>query len=295
MTVIGTGISWTNSTWGLAVGCHKVSAGCDHCYAEGLVNRLSSFGQRFDEVKLKLDRLDHVRKFRPIVGPDGLLPHMVFVNSMSDFWHDAIPEDAIARILDVMEAHPFVVFQILTKRPIRARRLLTARYGGKGIPPHIWIGVSTEDNRVAARLNVMRSVRERCGGGTFFVSVEPIVGPTNELDFTGMDWVITGGESGPGARRMERAWLTDALDRAQRAGAAIWHKQSGTIASHPDIDKVPDRITKPADKFRWLRENGWEWLPQEKGGATVYRMTYRNLPRAYYQIKEVMNANLLRA
>lgn len=295
MTVIGTGISWTNSTWGLAVGCHKVSAGCDNCYAEGLVNRLSSFGQRFDEVKLKLDRLDHVRRFRPLVSVDGLRPHMVFVNSMSDFWHDTIPDDVIARILDVMEAHPHIVFQILTKRPIRARRLLTARYLGKGIPRHIWIGVSTEDNRVAARLNIMRTIRERTGGGTFFVSVEPIIGPTDALDFTGMDWVITGGESGPGARRMERSWLMAAVQTAQRQGAALWHKQSGTVASHPNIDKVPARIVKQADQFRWLRDHGWEVLPAEKGGATIDRQTYRELPRAYYDITASMNESLLKA
>jgi protein gp37 len=294
MTVIGTGISWTNSTWNLAVGCHKVSAGCDNCYAEAMVGRLASFKQQFNEVRLKLDRLDHVHKFRPLVAPDGLSPHMVFVNSMSDFWHDAIPEDAIHRILDVMEEHPNVILQILTKRPVRARRILTARYKA-GIPSHIWIGVSAEDNRVAARLNIMRTIRERCGGGTFFVSVEPIVGPTDKLDFSGMDWTITGGESGPGARRMERGWLIDAVDHARRAGAAVWHKQSGTVASHPNIDRVPIRLDKPAQQFRWLRDNGWEVLPQEKGGATIDRQTYRELPRAYHELKDRMNEGLFRA
>jgi protein gp37 len=289
MTVLNTQISWTNSTWNLAVGCHKVSAGCDHCYAEAMVNRMASFGQRFGDVTLKLDRLDHIRKFRPLVGEDGLLPHMVFVNSMSDFWHDAIPDDVVARILDVMEDHPTVIFQVLTKRPIRARRVLTARYGGRGIPRHIWIGVSTEDNRVAKRLDIMRTIRERCGDGTFFVSVEPIVGSTDQLDFAGMDWIITGGESGPGARRMERQWLIDAIAQAERAGAAIWHKQSGTVASHPNIDRVPRQITKPADRFRWLRREGWELLPQEKGGATIDRRTYRDLPKAYHNIKAAMN------
>jgi len=294
MTVIGTGISWTNSTWNLAIGCHKVSAGCDHCYAEDMVSRLPSFGQAFNEVRLKLDRLDHVRKFRPLVAEDGLLPHMVFVNSMSDFWHDAIPDDAVARILDVMEAHPFIVFQVLTKRPIRARRVLTARYRDKGIPSHIWIGVSAEDNRVAARLNIVRTIKDRCGDGTFFVSVEPIVGPTDALDFSGFDWVITGGESGPGARRMERRWLIDAVDRARRADAAVWHKQSGTVASHPNIDRVPSQIERQADQFRWLRHNGWELLPQEKGGATIDQQIYRDLPRVYHALKERMNDNLLK-
>jgi protein gp37 len=292
MTVIGTGISWTNSTWGLAVGCHKVSDGCKNCYAEGLVNRTGTFGQRFDEIKLKLDRLPHVKRFRPLAGPDGLLPHMVFVNSMSDFWHDAIPDDVIAQILDVMDAHPFVIFQILTKRPIRARKVLTARYK-QGIPRHIWIGVSAEDNRVRKRLDIMRTIKERCGGGVFFVSAEPIVEATDMLDFEGMDWIITGGESGPGARRMARPWLLAAVETAQRQGCALWHKQSGTVPSHPNIDRVPQRLTKTADQYRWLRENGWELLPAEKGGATIDRQTYRQLPDVYRAITDDMNANLL--
>jgi protein gp37 len=264
-----------------------VSAGCDHCYAEEIVGRWD-FGHTFDQVKLHLERLPHVRRFKPLPdGQGGFNPHMVFVNSMSDFWHDAISNEVIYQILDVMEANRHVVFQILTKRPIRARRLLTGRYGGKGIPSHIWIGVSAEDNRVAKRLDIMRTIKQRCGGGTFFVSVEPIVGPTDQIDFADMDWIITGGESGPKARTMERPWLMSVLDTQT---APIWHKQSGTVRSHPNIDKVPSRYLKPADQFRWLRDNGWELLPQEKGGATADRMTWRHLPQAYYDLKQAMAA-----
>ena len=160
MTVIGSGISWTNSTWNLSVGCDKVSAGCDHCYAEELVGRLGSFGHAFNDVRLHPDRLAHVTRFKPLKdGAGGMKPHMVFVNSMSDFWHDAIPDAFVDQALNTMERHPTTIFQILTKRPIRARRLLTARYGGRGIPPHIWIGVSVEDNRVHKRLDIMRSIK----------------------------------------------------------------------------------------------------------------------------------------
>jgi hypothetical protein len=141
----------------------------------------------------------------------------------------------------------------------------------------------------------MRTIRERCGGGTFFVSVEPIVGPTDALDFTGVDWVITGGESGAGARTMERGWLLAAVETALRQGSALWHKQSGKIASHPNLAQVPNRITKPGEQFRWLREFGWEVLPQEKGGATIDRKTYRDLPRAYGEIADEMNVGLLKA
>lgn len=289
MTVLGTGISWTNSTWNLAIGCTKVSAGCDHCYAEGLVNRLSSFRQRFDEVRLKLERLSDVRKFRPLVADDGLNPHLVFVNSMSDFWHSDIPDDAIFKILDVMEANPHIVFQVLTKRPIRARKVLTSRYP-TGIPRHIWIGVTAEDNQVKRRLDIMRSIKERCGGGTFFASVEPIVGPTNELDFSGMDWIITGGESGPGARRMQRDWLMSSVSQAVTAEIPLWHKQSGTIASHPNIHQVPSRLKTPSDKMRWLCDHGWELLPKEKGGATIDKWTFRQLPAVFDEMKKDLNA-----
>jgi hypothetical protein len=110
-----------------------------------------------------------------------------------------------------------------------------------------------------------------------------------------MDWAITGGESGPGARVMERRWLIDAVDRVRRVGAALWHKQSGSVASHPNIELVPARITKPNDRFRWLRDRGYELLPHEKGGATIDKETYRELPRAYHELKHQMNENLLSA
>lgn len=288
VTVIGTGISWTNSTWNWSVGCDKVSAGCDHCYAEALVQRMPSFGHAFSDVRLHLDRLSHVRRFKPIRQPDGsLAPHLVFVNSMSDAFHDAISDAVLARVFDVMEANPSAIFQILTKRPIRARKMLTARYT-KGIPAHIWIGVSAEDNRVRKRLDILRTIKERAGGGTFFVSVEPIVGPTHSLDFTGLDWIILGGESGPRARVMERGWLEAALIGARRANAAVWLKQHGTVRSHPNLDRAPVQYSLTA-RFQWLRDNGWELLPQEKGGATIDKHTYRELPPAFARLKDTLN------
>jgi protein gp37 len=290
MTTIGTAISWTNSTWNPWRGCIAVSAGCDHCYARTLVEQ--RWGQRFDQVLVQLDqRLRDIRKFRPLVDKGGLLPHLVFVNSLSDFFFEQVEDRDIHRTLDALEQHKHVGWQILTKRPIRARKLLVARYGNSGIPPHIWIGVSAEDNRVARRLDIMRSIRDRTGGGgTFFVSVEPIVGPTDQLNFDGMDWVITGGESGAGARVMERSWLTAAIERAFRDGCAVWHKQNGTIASHPNLDRVPPGLKRPTDRLRWLAENGWELLPGEKGGATLDQRTFREFPRAYHEQKEAMNA-----
>jgi protein gp37 len=290
MTVIGSAISWTHSTWNPWVGCVAVSEGCKHCYAQTLVEQ--RWRKRFDQVELHLERLKDVKRFRPLVGEDGLLPHMVFVNSLSDFFFEQVPDETIHTVLDAMEEHPTIQWQILTKRPIRARKMLIARYGcGRGIPRHIWIGVTAEDNRVAKRLDILRSIGERTGGNpTLFASVEPIVGPTDQLDISAISWVITGGESGPGARRMERDWLVDAVDQVRRQGVALWHKQNGTVASHPNIDRVPQSITIPSRQLCWLHETGWEFLPREKGGATIDRQIYRQLPPAFDEVRAQLSS-----
>lgn len=310
MVVMNSGISWCSGTLNAWVGCHKVSDGCLHCYAETLVTRFANLkadgpgetpAQRaaatraksskpFDQVVLHMDRLKQIAKMQPHVESDGKrLPYLCFVNSMSDFWHDDVPEPAIHAALDAFEAAPETIFQVLTKRPIRARKILVARYGNSGIPGNIWIGASVEDNRVAGRLNVMRSIRERTGGtGTFFVSVEPIIGPTDAVNYEGMDWIITGGESGPKARIMERPWLTATVNAARRDGIALWHKQSGQIRSHPNLDQAPPGLGVTA-KFRWLVDNGWEKLPDEKGGATLDKSIYRQFPPQYHELTRQLN------
>ena len=293
MTVMHSGISWTNHTWNWAVGCDPVSAGCDHCYAKAIVDRNPAFfGQSFDHVTLKLERLKHVNRFRPILSDGRKLPALVFVNSMSDAWHDDIPTDVIHHVFDVMEANPHIVFQVLTKRPIRARRILTERYRS-GFPSHIWIGVSCEDNRVAKRLDILRSIKERTGGGmTAFVSVEPIIGPTDALRFDDLDWIITGGESGPRARIMQRGWLIPSIEECGRLGIALWHKQNGQMRSHPDLSQAPAELSVTR-RFKWLVENGWELLPEEKGGATVNRRTFRDLPPSYHQLAAKLSGDTL--
>lgn len=290
MTVLGTGISWTNSTWNPWVGCRKVSAGCDNCYAAALVNgpRGGHFGHRFEDVKLHLNRLTQVGRFKPL-GPEGQKrPHMVFVNSMSDFFLEDVPDAAIHQVLDVLEERTNTVFQILSKRPIRARQIITSRFGNRGVPQHIWFGLSVEDNRVAGRIKVLRSIKERVGSMVAFLSVEPIVGPTDALDFAGLDWIITGGESGPRARVMARDWLMPAVEHAVSAGVPLWHKQSGHVRSHPNIGQVPKRLG-PVAAMEWLVKEGWELLPEEKGGATIDKQTHRQLPAAYDRIAARLN------
>jgi protein gp37 len=308
MVTLNSGISWCSGTLNAWVGCHKVSGGCENCYAETLVSRFNSMGkgpgespaQRaattraktmapFNQVTLHLDRLSAIRKMRPHIDADGKrTPYLCFVNSMSDFWHDDVPDFAINTALDRFEEAPDTVFQILTKRPIRARKVLTARYGKSGLPANFWIGVSVEDNTVAARLNIMRSIRGRCGDGTFFVSVEPIIGPTDAINLDGIDWVITGGESGPRARTMERAWLMGAVNTALRQNIPLWHKQSGQPRSHPNWDRSPATLNT-AQRFKWLIDHGWERLPEEKGGATIDKSTYRQFPQHYHDLTRRLN------
>ena len=290
MTVIGTGISWTNSTWNWAVGCKKVSAGCDHCYAAALVHRMQhNFGHKFEDVKIHPARLQHVNKFKPILGADGQMqPHLVFTNSMSDWAHEDIPDDFVHKTFDVMESTPNVIYQMLTKRPIRARKLLVGRYGNSGIPANIWPGFTVEDNQLSARADILRSIQDRTGPATAFLSVEPIVGPTDKIDFSGLSWIITGGESGGSARIMERSWLMPSIEQALELGIALWHKQNGQPRSHPNWSKVPAGLGVGAG-FKWLVDEGLEVLPGEKGGATVDGKTYRQLPPHFHQLKASMN------
>jgi protein gp37 len=291
MVVLNSNISWCSGTLNAWVGCTKVSAGCDNCYAAALVgNTRFNFGHKFEDVKLHLHRLSQLRRMKPHVADDGTLrPFLNFVNSMSDFFHEQVPDDAIHKALDAFEQHPTVIMQILSKRPIRARKILVDRYGNSGIPANFWIGVSAEDNRVAARLNVLRSIKERTGGNmTAFVSVEPIIGPTDALNFTGMDWVITGGESGGGARIMRPEWLLPAIENAKLAGAAVYHKQHGTPWSHPLLPLSPPGGIR--FRFQWLVDQGHELLLNEKGGATLAnKVTWREFPAHYHTATAALN------
>jgi protein gp37 len=294
---MNTGISWTTHTWNWATGCTKVDTegGCRSCYAEHLfkVNRGNVFKHPFEQVTVHPERFMQAHKFKPIKTPEGLLPAMVFTNSISDVWHEQIPDDMIHRMLDIVEQNPRTIFQALSKRPVRGRKILVGRYGNQGIPSNLWVGFSVSRNEVSGVLNILRSIKERTGGNmTAFTSVEPIVGKTDQVNFEGIDWAIFGGESGPHARIMQRDWLMAGIENAQKAGSRVWLKQHGTIRSHPNLDQAPADLGITA-KFKWLVENGWEALPQEKGGATVDKTCYRDLPLAYDKLRAKLNDTLL--
>lgn len=297
MVSMHTHISWCDSTWNPTTGCTKVSAGCDHCYAEALTNRL--WGGDFGTVKLHPDRLAKVSSFTPKPGDDGrLVPRMVFINSMSDIFHDDIPDAFRDRVFDSMATMPDTVMQLLTKRPMTMRRYIADRFPA-GVPDHLWLGVSVEDNRVRGRIDTLRRLKDQVGPFTAFLSVEPLIGPTDRHDYAGIDWVLIGGESGHGARFMNVDWARTSRDQARHVNAAIWFKQFGSWPSNPLYAKAngpthTDRIRqaiRAGERQAWYVPNGkgGQSLQGEKGGATLDGEVLHGLPPSFGIIQARLN------
>jgi protein gp37 len=291
VTVLKSGISWCTGTLNLTVGCTRVSAACDHCYANDLVHRLMK-GGFFDRLRFHPERLQDLRKFAPSRNVAGEIePKMVFVNSLSDFWHEQIPAEFIHQALDAFEQHPRTIIQILTKRPGPMRRYITERYGNRGVPANIWLGVTCEDNRVKRGLDILRRLKDRVGEFTAFTSIEPITAPCDQLDLTGLDWVLTGGESGPKARPMKFEWLEQANEKALSAGIPLHFKQYGAPRSNP----VAQQIKADLPMVSWTRalqiavDRGFELVPTEKGGATYKGQVYHQKPAHWHQLKAALN------
>jgi len=267
-------IEWTDATWNPVTGCTKVSPGCDHCYAETLAERFRGtpghyFENGFD-VQLRPDKLDQPLRWKK--------PRRIFVNSMSDLFHQDISDEYIAQVFGVMAMAEQHTFQILTKRHARMRSLLGDpdfreqvaqeivgwEVAGRWVPDHIesgqpdwyplpnvWLGVSVEnqqwaDIRIPALLDTPAAVR--------FLSCEPLLGPVDIINglgdswLTGIDWVIVGGESGRGARPMHPDWARQLRDQCQAAGAPFHYKQHGAWAPAPwKLERGP---SEPADAYK---------------------------------------------
>lgn len=290
MTVLNSGISWTTGTLNLTVGCTKVSEGCSRCYAETLVARGIMGDKDFSKLRYYPGRIKDLRRFAPARNEAGEVePKMVFVNSLSDFFHEEIPDQFISDALDAFERHPQVIIQILTKRPVRMRRIAQERWASSGVPANIWLGVSAEDNRVKGRLNILRRLKDQVGEFTAFVSVEPIVAPCDELDFRGMDWILTGGESGPKARPMEFSWLEQANEKAITAGTPLHFKQFGTPHNNPVVQRFVKRGLGVRQAFQLAVSEGLELVPKEKGGATYKGRVIQERPPHWHKLKAELN------
>ncbi len=210
-------IEWTESTWNPVTGCTKISPGCKNCYAKRMAERLQLMGQP-----------NYVNGFDLTLQPQALeiplrwkKPQRIFVNSMSDMFHEDVPLDFIIRIFDVMRRAHWHDFQVLTKRAERLQRLSPSLDWAA----NIWMGVSVENARYTHRVDCLR----RTGATVKFLSIEPLIAPVGEMDLSGIHWVIAGGESGPGARPMKREWVVDIRRQCRAAGAAFFFKQWGGV------------------------------------------------------------------
>jgi len=215
-------IEWTDATWNPVRGCTKVSPGCKHCYAETFAERFRGvpghpFERGFD-LRLVPEKLMEPFKWTS--------SKRVFVNSMSDLFHPKIPENYIARVVEVMLAANWHTYQVLTKRPERMQGLLRRSLKCAAKAKHIWWGVSVENRKHGLpRIDALRRSRANMK----FVSCEPLLESLGKFSLKGIDWVIVGGESGPGARPMSKAWVLEIQEHCAQAGVPFFFKQWGGV------------------------------------------------------------------
>lgn len=240
-----TGIEWTDRTWNPTTGCQKISPGCTHCYAEALTKRFhTNFPNGFD-LTLHPERLNDPKRWRK--------PRRIFVNSMSDLFHEEIPLSFLQEVFAVMRETPWHIYQILTKRHERLLELSPEL----DWPKNVWMGVSVENQNYVRRMDYLRQVPAKVR----FLSCEPLLGPLS-LDLTDIHWVIVGGESGPKYRPMKLEWAQNIRDRCQAEGVAFFFKQVG--------GRTPKAGGRLLDGEIWDEmPQAWETHRQEWGNSRV--------------------------
>lgn len=237
-------IEWTESTWNPVTGCTKISSGCKNCYAERMARRLKMMGQPnyrngFD-VTVHEHVLDYPLKWKK--------PQTIFVNSMSDLFHESIPESFIVKVFKVMKAAHWHRFQVLTKRSDRLRVLAPELEWSE----NIWMGVSVENAQTKTRIDDLRSVPSHIR----FLSLEPLIGPHGNLDLSDIDWVIVGGESGPGARELIKDWVVEVRDQCIDQNIPFFFKQWGGINKKKNGRSLDNRTWDEMPKERKRTANG---------------------------------------
>lgn len=264
-------IEWTDATWNPVRGCTKISPGCKHCYAETFAERFRGvpghpYEQGFD-LRLVPEKLAEPLKWTSA--------RTVFVNSMSDLFHERVQNGYVEQVARVMQAANWHTFQVLTKRADRLRDLLRSTLSFAAELNHIWWGVSVEDRkyglpRIEALRNAPAAVR--------FLSIEPLLEDLGEFDLTGIHWVIVGGESGAGARHMDLAWVQRIRAQCRKARVPFFFKQwggvqksrAGRLLDGRTFDEMPSKVARPlpskADRLAMIQDvQAW---PQPTGTAT---------------------------
>jgi protein gp37 len=229
-------IEWTDATWNPVTGCTKISPGCKHCYAERMARRLQSMGQPRYRDGFKLTLQPDVIE-QPLTWKK---PRLVFVNSMSDLFHDDVPLSYLRRVFEVMATANWHIFQVLTKRSLRLAEVASRLPW----PANVWMGVSVESADYTYRVDHLSSVP----AAVRFLSVEPLLGPIERLSLNNIDWVIVGGESGPHARRIDPGWVRSIRNDCLLAGVPFFFKQWGG--------------TRKSTTGRVLDGRTWDELPQ---------------------------------
>ena len=236
-------IEWTESTWNPVSGCTKISRGCDNCYAERMAMRLKAMGTRGYENGFEVTLHPHALE-KPLKMKK---PQVIFVNSMSDIFHEKIPDAFIFQIFDIMNQAHWHTFQVLTKRPKRLAKLADKL----NWTDNIWMGVTVEANEYVDRVDYLRNTPAKVK----FLSLEPLIDSVDRLDYSGIDWVIVGGESGFGARVMKKEWVLQIRDRCKEENIPFFFKQWGGVNK------------KKAG--RQLEGNYYDELPREFAGALI--------------------------
>lgn len=233
-------IEWTESTWNPLTGCTKISPGCANCYADRMSKRLKAMGQK-----------NYQNGFNLTLHPESInqplrwkKPQVIFVNSMSDLFHKNVPEDFIFSIFETMENADWHIFQLLTKRPERVLDL------NKKIswPDNVWMGTSIENQDYTYRSKILSETSAK----TKFLSIEPLISPINHLNLLGIDWVIVGGESGPGARLMKEDWVLKIKDLCLekktpfffKQWGGVFKKKNGRLLQNRTWDEMPAAINR---------------------------------------------------
>lgn len=287
-----TTIEWTQRpgtkgvTWNPTTGCDKISAGCDNCYALTLAKRLKGMGS----AKYQNDGhpVTSGPGFALTVHPDTLTaplgwrdPRTVFVNSMSDLFHARVPREYIAQVFDTMARTSQHTYQILTKRPEHMARVLGDPCGcgvdhtlmshrlGRALPlPSVWLGTSIESDKHTGRADALRNTP----AAVRFISAEPLLGPLPSLDLTGIDWLIIGGESGPGSRPLDLGWVRELIGKADDAGTAVFVKQLGAVWARDTFvggQPVYRKDTKGGDWNHWPADLRIRTYPTAREAVTA--------------------------
>lgn len=267
-------IEWTDATWNPVRGCTKISAGCKNCYAEAFAERFRGvpghpYQQGFD-LRLIPEKLCEPLYWKA--------PRMIFVNSMSDLFHEGVPDEYIVTVAKVMETANWHTYQVLTKRSERMRDMVNCELQFVANAPHIWWGVSVENKRYGLpRIKHLRAARAKVR----FLSVEPLLEDLGQIDLSGIHWVIVGGESGPRARPMKKSWVISIRDQCQKKKIPFFFKQWGGVQKSKNgrelngrtYNAMPERVSAPLlNVVQWpsvvkqLQRSLDEWHSHAPGG-----------------------------